>query len=300
MRLDRFDMNQLVCLDALLTEKSVTRVAEQLNLSQSAVSWSLNRLREHFEDPLFVRSGRNVVPTPFAESLAEQVRDILERSRRLSLQRPNLTNLGVKRRLRIMATEYTSIVFLVNAVKELRSVYQNLSFEILPLTPHADTLLERGELDLLIAGDVFEFGRPPNLLLLKDDYSCIACKESWSKKRSFSLDEYTAAEHIIVRLMNNKLALHDTLVFQSRGIARREIATVSSFLMVPPLILKSKHLACIPTLLAKEMSKQLPIKVLPCPIDSPVLSVNAYWHESRSADPILEVLINLIMTPTKP
>ena len=87
MRFHGLDLNLLVALDALLTHQNVTRAAEQLNLSQSALSGALARLREHFDDELVVPIGRRMEPTPLARTLAEPLHDILLKTKSLVIRR---------------------------------------------------------------------------------------------------------------------------------------------------------------------------------------------------------------------
>ena len=88
MRFHGLDLNLLVALDALLTHQNVTRAAEQLNLSQSALSGALARLREHFDDELVVPIGRRMEPTPLARTLAEPLHEILLKTKSLVTATP--------------------------------------------------------------------------------------------------------------------------------------------------------------------------------------------------------------------
>ena len=88
MRFNRLDLNLLVALDALLTEGSITKAAERLNLSPSATSNALSRLREYFEDELLVQVGRRMEPTPRAQGLQEAVREVLVRVDSTIAQQP--------------------------------------------------------------------------------------------------------------------------------------------------------------------------------------------------------------------
>ena len=97
MRFHGLDLNLLVALDALLTYQNVTRAAEQLNLSQSALSGALARLREHFDDELVVPIGRRMEPTPLARSLAEPLHEILLKTKSLVTTTPTFDPPGASR-----------------------------------------------------------------------------------------------------------------------------------------------------------------------------------------------------------
>ncbi len=103
MRLDRFDLNLLVVLDALLEERNVTRASKRLHIGQSAASAALARLREYFGDELMVPVGRGLMPTPLAQSLAEPVRDTLLRARATIARKPAFDPASAERRFMVCA-----------------------------------------------------------------------------------------------------------------------------------------------------------------------------------------------------
>ena len=108
MRFHGLDLNLLVALDALLTHQKVTRAAEQLNLSQSALSGALARLREHFDDELVVPIGRRMEPTPLARTLAEPLHEILLKTKSLVTATPTFDPQTSNRRISIIASDYST------------------------------------------------------------------------------------------------------------------------------------------------------------------------------------------------
>ena len=111
MRFNRLDLNLLVALDALLTERSITKASERLNLSQSATSNALARLREYFDDELLVQVGRRMEPTPRAEGLRDAVRDVLVRVDATIAIQPEFDPSKSDRIFRIFVSDYTQMVF---------------------------------------------------------------------------------------------------------------------------------------------------------------------------------------------
>src|SRR5262245_4933192 len=112
MRFNRLDLNLLVALDALLAEQNITRAAERLHLSQSAVSGALARLREHFQDELLVQVGRRMTRTPLAESLAQPVREILAQVQATVERRPGFDPSTSDRQFSIMVSDYVTTVLM--------------------------------------------------------------------------------------------------------------------------------------------------------------------------------------------
>ena len=151
LRLKGFDLNQLICLEALLAERNVTRAAQRVHLSQSAMSTILGQLRVHFEDELLVRSGRQLVLTPFAKLLIAPLSDLMSQARSFASLEPDLGTLNVDRELKIVASDYSMTTFLADAIKRIGQQMPNLRFDILPLTSQSSSLLEAGEIDLLLA-----------------------------------------------------------------------------------------------------------------------------------------------------
>jgi DNA-binding transcriptional LysR family regulator len=121
MRFGRLDLNLLVALDALLTEKSVSLAADRLCLSQSATSSALGRLRDYFGDELLVVRGRQMVLTARAESLVEPVRAVLEQVRSTIAVAPQFDPATADRQIRIMASDYSTEVLLATVALEKSS-----------------------------------------------------------------------------------------------------------------------------------------------------------------------------------
>src|SRR6185503_20223470 len=119
MRLDHFDLNLLVAFDALLEERNVTRAARRLNVTQSAMSASLKRLREALGDPLLVQHGRTMVPTPHALELAPEVVRALAGLRNLISAGTAFDPQRSQRRYRIAASDYITTVLLVPLLRLL-------------------------------------------------------------------------------------------------------------------------------------------------------------------------------------
>jgi DNA-binding transcriptional LysR family regulator len=175
MRLNGFDLNQLICLEALLREQSVSRAAEKVHLSQSAVSWVLAQLRDYFDDPLLVRSGRKLVLTPFARSLIGPVSELIGQPHALTARTPHHSLEQVERELKIVASDYIMTAGLAAAIQKSHETMPNLKFEVLPLSTASARMLALGEIDLLCAGQALDAGLPPNELLFEDRFTCLAC-----------------------------------------------------------------------------------------------------------------------------
>ena len=142
MHLDGLDLNLLVVLDALFSEKSVTRAGERIHLSQSATSGALSRLREYFKDDLLVPVGRKMVLTPLAEELAQPLRELLQQAEVVIRRTPAFSPESSERRFRIVMSDYIAIVIMARALPEIQRQAPGITLQILPLRTGA---LEHGD-----------------------------------------------------------------------------------------------------------------------------------------------------------
>lgn len=120
MDLCRFDLNLLVTLDALLTEKNVTRAGLRMNLSQSAMSGGLARLRQFFQDELLVPMGRQMVLTPLAQDLVQPVRDVLLQVQKTIVTKPRFEATTSTRHFSIAVSDYVTSVLMVEVLQEIQ------------------------------------------------------------------------------------------------------------------------------------------------------------------------------------
>ena len=132
MHFQKLDLNLLVALDALIEERSVSRAADRLNLSQSAMSSALSRLREYFGDELLVPVGRRMEPTALALNLAPAIREILQRIRVTIQARPSFDPATAERRFRVMTSDYLVEVLLADVLRELADTAPGIQMQILP------------------------------------------------------------------------------------------------------------------------------------------------------------------------
>lgn len=293
MRLNGFDLNQLICLEALLRDQNVSRVADRLCLSQSAVSWNLAQLREYFDDPLLVRSGRNFVLTPFAKSLINPVTEIIGQAHALTAKSPQGISDNVERRLKIVTSHYAATVGLAEAVRRFGEQMPNVKFELIPISANANRLLALGEIDLLLAGHTYSVGVPPNETLFDDGIACIACAEMGPDEATWSRDEYLARKHVAIRYFETSLTLDDEDVLRREGLVRDRQVTVWSHSMLPQLLVQTPLIATVSERVANRMIRSKPLKKLPFPFPFARHKYNAYWHKSRDGDAVLMRFLNL-------
>ncbi|WP_244404050.1 LysR family transcriptional regulator [Pelagibacterium halotolerans] len=173
MRFKKLDLNLLVALDHMLADRSVSIAADKMHMSQSAMSNALTRLRTYFDDPLLVQVGRRMELTPRAEAMRGPVRDILVRLEATIETAPDFHPRESNREFTILLSDYTQSVFIPEVLALARNEAPGVRFRLQPQTAHPYSLLERGEVDVLVAPEQFCSPEHPAEQIYSDRYVCV-------------------------------------------------------------------------------------------------------------------------------
>jgi LysR family nod box-dependent transcriptional activator len=282
MDLHRFDLNLLVALDALLTERNVTQAGARLHLSQSAMSGALARLRSFFGDDLLVPVGRRMVLTPFAEQLVDPVRATLLQVRGTLAATPRFDPATANRSFSIAVSDYVTVVLMHDALQRARREAPNVVFELRPLGKQAVEDLESGELDFRIVPREFLSPGHPTDVLFEDTYTCVAWSGNQSIGDTISVEEYLSAGHVAVK---NWTTAYDERFLQQANYRRRIEVWTSTFTLAPQLVVGTDRIATTTTRLALHYSRILPLKLVPLPVNIPPMVELVQWHRIRDEDP---------------
>ncbi len=294
MRFGRLDLNLLVALDALLTEKSVSLAADRLCLSQSATSSALGRLREYFGDDLLVVRGRQMVLTARAESLVEPVQSVLEQVRSTIAVAPHFDPATSDRQIRLMASDYSTEVLISKVLQELSVIAPGIRFEIQPMTDMPIDSLERNQIDLLLTIDFAISGDHPSQILFEDDHVVIGWEENPAMQEPMTPALYFSLGHVTSRFGKSRIpAFEDAIVRRQKQTRRLEVVA-PTFLSVPGLIIGSNRLATMHRRLASRMSRIYPIAVRELPFDIPPIRQVLQWHITNNNDAALRWVIERI------
>ena len=195
--LHRIDLNLLVYLDVLLRECNVTQAANQLGLSQPAMSNGLRRLRDLFNDPLLVRTSDGMTPTARALELEPLVRDILSGVERAIQPTSEFDPMDAKQVIRVMASDYAESTLFPAVLQQLRELAPGLTLDVMTPSDVSFLDVERGKIDLVIN----RFDQMPQsfhqITLWTDSFSCLLNRDNPILER-FDLESYLAANHIWV------------------------------------------------------------------------------------------------------
>ena len=285
MRFHNLDLNLLVVLDALIAERNVSRAAARLNLTQPAVSNSLRRLRQHFHDELLVKLGRQMVPTPLAESLREPVRDALLHIRAIAESRPDFDPSMAEREFTIIASDYVAATLLTEATRRLADIAPNLCVHVLPVSERNALRLSQGDADLLIIPSDAVLPDHPHRLLFEDRFTCMVWSGNRAAKSPLSLTDYLAARHVVTAFDGDRTLTFDAVYLNERGYERTVAAILPSFNLLPLFVVGTANIATVLGRLARLYADSLPLRIVEPAIEFPVVSEHLQWHRNRENEP---------------
>ncbi|MDY3198826.1 MAG: LysR family transcriptional regulator [Pseudomonadaceae bacterium] len=280
--LARIDLNLFRVFEVIYRERSLTRAAAVLHVSQSAVSHALSRLREHLADPLFVREGRGVAPTPMALRIAPAVLDSLDRLQQGIGWLQRFDPLRDQRTFTISLPEQLESAVLPPLLLRLRHLARHcrvhtagVRWAELPLEMSA------GRIDLAI-----QVARPAAAPLrqmqLISAPLCVLAGPQFSGE--LTAERYLAAEHIAVASWRRGLSFED-LALRHLGLVRNVVQRCQNYLAASQVVAGSDLLLTMSRLQAEQLNPALGHRVLDMPLPLPELGLSLYWHEEAEEDP---------------
>jgi DNA-binding transcriptional LysR family regulator len=249
--LSRADLNLLVLFEVVLKERHVGRAAEKLSLSPSAVSHGLSRLRRLFNDPLFLRTPKGVVPTARATELAEPIADVLARIRNVVSTAEPFDAATSRRRFTIGAPDAISAVLLPPFLAELRRTAPGIDIsarQILPQGPNWQTAfaeLEERRVDVVIVPELGDIPARFAAHTIGEEEFVIAMRAGHPFARTPTLERYCAMLHLVTSLSGDSSAYVDRIL-AGRGLSRRVALTVPNFMLAMALVAQTDFVAAMP------------------------------------------------------
>jgi len=276
------DLNLLAVFDALCDERSVTRAADRLSLTQPTVSGMLQRLRHMFSDPLFVRTSHGVLPTPRAEALAGPVKELLA-SAQLLVRAEEFDPATAEGTVRLCGSDYLQQAVMSPLMKELRRRAPRLKVQVSPRPASGVTdMMARGEIDLCLSLPEVADPDLPSRLLYRDRYVCVARKAHALKSGRITAKQLCAFDHLLVDPTGRSLWGPVDSVLAAAGQRRRVVAAVPSFHILFELLESGDFLAFVPERLLR--GRRSRVRVLGTGLNIPALHVTATWHPRVSGD----------------
>lgn len=283
MRHNRLDLNLLVALRALLRERNVTKAGQAIHVSQSAMSGILGRLRDYFDDPLIVPTGKKMSLTPLAESLLGPISDVLVRIDAAISTRPDFNPTTTRRHFSLVASDYAVSILLAPIVQQLSMEAPGLTLEILPPGEDVAEELEAGNVDFVLLPDVFASSQS-RYHLFSDNFCLLVSQNSERWKDSITLEDYLASGHVAYQAARAGQPLFDAWFDKEYGNLRRVEIAVPAFQQIPQMLLNTDRIATVHTRLARQWAKLYPLRLLPVPFDVPDTHMVLQWHRYRDLD----------------
>lgn len=287
MNISRFDLNLLAVFDALMLERNVTRAARRLHLSQPAVSHALQRLRHALKDPLLVRSGRDMVPTPRAESLEPVVRPLLE-SLSGALAGADFTPAELDQVFRLGMPDIGEFMLLPRLLPRMAAEAPRVRLAILDF--EADTFrrsLATGEIDAVITAAQLAVG--PGLhsrvLIHESRVVGVVRRDHPLAGGKLTPSAFRRMQRMAVTMRGGGVAspIEAGLAKQGESV---EIGFVSPHFMAAPVVLLSSDMIfLVGEHLAARMAAQFPLRVIELPVKLPPIDAVLVWHERTHRDP---------------
>ena len=285
MRFQRLDLNLLVALDALLAEGTITEAASRLNMSQSAMSSALGRLRTYFGDPLFVQVGRRMMATQLARELEQPVREALLHIQTRIASRPAFDPVTVSRDIGIATSDYFVHVAGARLVRRLQTAAPGLRLAFWPIDGGSQGKLDRGEVDLIVSPRHLLVGEKPSADLFDDDFVAIACARNTRVQPRLDAAVFQALGHVVCQFGPNRNHGLDQEWIDRAGLSRRCEVTIENFSMLPPLVVGTQRIAMMQRRLAALYAGLMPIGIAELPF--PTHFVEAMqWQRFNQADPL--------------
>ncbi len=288
MHFRNLDLNLLVALDALLLERNITLAGKRVNLSQSAMSSALSRLREYFGDELLTQVGRRMICTPLAESLAEPVRRILLEIQATVAAQPSFDPVAATRSFKLMMSDYVATVLMSKALPRIQHLAPNVRIEILSndVTSPFDEL-DRADIDLLIMPQSFLRDAHPCDVLFDDQFTGVAWKENRliPADGQISVDQYLGLGHVTARFATARASTVDEWFVSQLGHERRVEVVAMNFSSVFPSLVGTSRVATVHERLARYYEQYLPIRLFDVPFELPRLAEAMQWHRHFNSDP---------------
>ena len=282
MNLNKVDLNLFVVFDAIYTEANLTRAGQIVGITQPAVSNALSRLRETFNDPLFVRTAQGMVPTPMAQNIIGPVRNALQLLR-VSVQESRIFNpLQANKTFRISMTDLIEAVILPPLFQRLRRQAPAVQIESF-LAKRRETTKElaAGRIDFAVDAPLNTDPQVRHVKLLEDRYVCAMRKGHPLAKDKISLDDYLSLTHIHISSRRSGLGLVD-LALGKMGIQRKIALRSQHYLMASQVMQQTDMAMTVPESFAHRHglhAVDLPVN------DVPAQETHLYWHESTDQDP---------------
>lgn len=279
----QFDLNLITTFVTLYETQSLTVTAERLFVTQPSISYGLGKLREQFDDPLFVRNSQGMQPTRLAAQLYVGFKQAAQCIEASVAEARKFEPSHSTRQFRLALSDLGEMALLPRLMERLNALAPNIELEIVPLEiDQVGTWLNDGHIDAAICSRTITSNGLAFKKLLSERYVCLLDEAHPRIYAELSMEQFLAEPHVLVTRTSGHGMAEDVL--QQLGVKRRIKLRLPHFSVLPKVIPGTELLVILPSQIAEsfcEMPLGKPLKILELPFDVPPFEVTLYWH-SRS------------------
>jgi len=277
------ELKMLVIFDVIMTENSITRAAQQLSMSQPAVSNAVASMRTRWKDELFVADGRNIQPTTYAQNLWAKVRDSIHTLNH-AVEPNDFDPKTAKRTFRIALPDIVLDALWLDMRILFEQEAPGLNLYAVPYTiGGTQQILNDGDVDLVIGQSNRSLKNICTDHLFDTSYVCAMRKNHLLDKQDLTVEEFAGADHLLVSLSGDNSSPVDQALRQI-GMTRRVVLTVNHFSSAISIIKGSDVIAVLPTDLIYQCIDSDALSITRVPIKVPHSSISMLWHIRQSSD----------------
>lgn len=297
--ISRIDLNLFVVLEAIYSEGNITRASHKLNLTQPAVSHALARLRDALNDPLFIRQGTQMLPTPFTRHLISPVQQALQTLTQSISDEPYFEPQQSQRHFYIGLRDVLEASVLPPLLQHLQQHAPLIQISSVRVDRHnLETELTTGTLDLALDVPYAVSEQIQHAPLTHDQLVVVARQKNPLLAQGLSLETYLAQQHILVSSRRKGWALED-VELNRMGLKRQVILRCQHYFAACSVVSETDLLLTMPEHYARLANHQFNNQIWPFPLTSPKLDMHLYWHHSAEKDPAHQWLRTLISQLTQ-
>lgn len=286
MGLHGVDLNLLPALHALLAERNVTRAAERMSVVQSSMSFSLKKLRKHFDDDLLVPDGRHLVLTPLAETLIDPVAEAVTTAENVLTVSKRFEPASSTRSFNVVMSDYVTMVLFRTLMMNLAREAPQVRVNIYPMQPDFLDHLRSGHSDLVIMPTAMAEGMPwfPRQALFQDGFVLVGDRDNTNLAGKVDRELFAELPYLTYSGGHEMPSLIDAQL-DSLGVARRVGASVQNFLSIPQVLRGTPMVSILQERLARLYEDSGNLRLLPPPVAVEPITEAMYWNPRNESDP---------------
>ncbi len=290
----KYDLNLLPVFVALMEERSVTRAAIRLGITQPALSNALNRLRDMLRDPLFVRERYGITPTQLAEDIAPAIEAALAQLDDVVVHQQEFDPARAEHQILIAPNSYAELVLMPPLMARLSELAPGIKIR---MVPYGNDLAETGVISGTTAMVLGRLVDPPDTLivqhLMDDGLACVVRRDHPDIGSKITRSQYERMKHVNV-LPPGRIRAGVFKALEQQNLKREVSVSVTHFLTVPEIIAVTDYCATLPKLICRGLARDPRLKVLKTPVDLGTFPIDMAWHGRYRNDPVHKWLRGLL------